>query len=88
MTLPLIQLFIESLLKKSIYIRQRGLVRPKFFLLRDGAIALGDSLAPVPSHIRVNLEVEDISVLVHPRQREVLRILERCYKKRNSSSAA
>ena len=59
MALHPIQLSIESFSKKSIYVRQRGLVSPKFFLLGDGAIALGDSLAPVPWHIRVNLGAED-----------------------------
>ena len=48
------QLSFESFFKTSIYIRQRGLVRPKIFLLGGGAIALRDSLAPVPWHARVN----------------------------------
>ena len=59
------------------YVRQRGLFRPETFLLGDGIIALGGSLAPVPWHIRVNLDVKDTSVLIHPRQREGLRVLER-----------
>ena len=52
------------------YIRQRGLVRPEFFLLGDGATVLRDSLAPVPWHVRENLYVENTGVLIHPRQRE------------------
>ena len=54
-----IKLSIESFFKKSLYVRQRGLVRPKFFLMGDGAIALEDSLTPLPWHNRVNLDVED-----------------------------
>ena len=54
MALHSIQLSIESFVKKSICVRQRGLVRPKFILVGDEAIALGDSLAPVPWHLRVN----------------------------------
>ena len=45
----------------------------------DGAIALGDSLAPLPWHLRVDLDVKDTNVLVHLRQREGLRVLKRCY---------
>ena len=55
----------------------------KFFLMGNGAIALGDNLAPLPWHFTVNLDVKDhhpTSVLIHPRQRERLRVLERCYK--------
>ena len=48
MTLHSIQLSIESFFKQFIHVRQRGLIRPKFILVGDGAIALGDSLAPVP----------------------------------------
>ena len=36
----------------SIYIHQLGLARPEFFLLGDGAIAFGDSLALLPWHVR------------------------------------
>ena len=49
----------------------------------NGAIALGDSLALLLWYLRLNLDVKDpyfTSVLVHPRQREGLRILERGYK--------
>ena len=49
----------------------------------SGTIALGDNLAPLPWHLRVNLDVEDhfsTGVLIHPRQREGLRVLERCYE--------
>ena len=59
----------------SIYARQRELVRPEL-MLGDEVIALMDSLAPVPWHVRVTLDVEDTSVLVHPRQRKGLRNLE------------
>ena len=52
----------------------------------SGAIAFGDNLAPVPWHLRLNLGTEDqhycTSVLIHPPQREGLRVLERCYKER------
>ena len=51
-------------------------------MMRGGAIALGDSLAPLPWPLRVNLGTEDhyrTSVLVHRRQREGLRVLRRCY---------
>ena len=58
MALHSFQLPFESYFEMPIYIRQRGLVRPEFLLLGDGAIALRDSLAPVPRHIRVNLEVK------------------------------
>ena len=61
MTLRWIQLSIEYFFKKSIYVRQPELVRPEFFLLGDGAIAPTDSLAPVPWHVRVNLDVKDTS---------------------------
>ena len=44
---------IEAFFKKSINIRQRGLARPDFFLLGDGAIAPLESLAPIPWHVRV-----------------------------------
>ena len=33
-------------------------------------IALGDRHHPLPWYVRVNLDVEDTSVLMHPRQRE------------------
>ena len=45
---------IKSFYTSSIYIRQRGLARPKFFFLRDGVIALGDCLACLPYHDRVS----------------------------------
>ena len=48
-------------------------------MVKNEAVALGDSLALLPWHLRVNLNVEHTSVLVHPRQREGLRVLERCY---------
>ena len=35
-------------------------------MLGNGVIAPGDSLAPVPWHLRANLGTEDTSVLVHP----------------------
>ena len=62
-------------------------------MVGGGAIALGDSLAPLPRHLRVNLGTEDhcctrASVLVHPRQREGLRVLRRCYKKHIISNEA
>ena len=81
MALHLIQLSIESFFKLSIYIHQRELIRPKF-RLQSGDIALGDSLAQVPWYFRVNFEVEDTSVLIHPRQEEGLRVLEMCHKYR------
>ena len=45
-------LFIERFFKKSIYVRQHGFTRPEFFLVGDGAIALRDSLAFLPWHVR------------------------------------
>ena len=69
--------FIEGFFNHSIQVRQRGLIGHEFILLGDGAVALGDSRAPVPSHIGVDLDVEEhyycTSVFVHPRQREELR---------------
>ena len=53
------QLSVDSFFNKSIYIRHRGLVRPELFLLGDGAIAIRDSRAPVPWHVRVNLGTEE-----------------------------
>ena len=52
-------------------------------MLGNEAIALGDSLALLPWRLRVNLGPEGhyyTSVLEHPRQREVLRVLEICCK--------
>ena len=80
MALHPIQLSIESFFKKSIYYRQRGSVRPKF-RLGNGAIALGDVLALVAWYFRVNHGTENhyyTNVSIHPRQREVLRVLEIC----------
>ena len=54
----------------------------------DRTIVLGDSLASLPWHLRVNLGTEDISVLMHHCQREGLKILERCCEERVTSSAA
>ena len=57
----------------------------------NGDIALGDSLVPVMWYLRVNLGTEDhycCSVLIHPRQKEGLRVMERCYKERIMNSAA
>ena len=39
-------------------------------MLGNGAIALGDSLALLPWHLGVNLDVRDTSVFVHPHQRK------------------
>ena len=50
------------------YVRQRGLIKFEFFLPGDRAIALRDSLALLPWHVRVTLDVEGTSVLIHPRQ--------------------
>ena len=47
------QVVYRVFLQKVDKVRQRGMVRPEFFLLGDGAIALKDSLAPVPWHVRV-----------------------------------
>ena len=55
-------LFIQEFFNHSIQVR--GLIRPKFILLGDGAIVLGDSRAPVPWHVRVDLDVENTSALV------------------------
>ena len=74
------QLLFESLSKKSIYVRQRGLIRPEFFLPGDGVIALRDRLASVPWYARVTLDVEATSVLKYPRQREGLAVLKRLYE--------
>ena len=59
--------------------RQRESARPVFFLLRDGAITFGDSLALIPWHVRVTSVpriTDGTSVLKHPRQREGLKSLE------------
>ena len=60
--------------RRSIHVRQRGFARPEFFLLRDGAIALRDSLALLPWHVRETSVprtlVSFTSVIMHPRQRE------------------
>ena len=80
MTFHGFQLPFESFFTMPIYIRQRGLVRPGLLLLGNGVIALRDSLAPAPWHVRVNFDVEEqycTSVLIHPRQREELRVLKR-----------
>ena len=71
---------IEEFFNHSIHIRQRGLVRPKFFLLGDGANAFRDSLALFPWHVKVTLYVEVhycTSLLKHPRQREGPKVLQR-----------
>ena len=47
------QLSIESFFKKSIQVRQRGLIRLELFLPGDGAIALRDSLVRLPGHVWV-----------------------------------
>ena len=39
-------------------------------MMGNKSIALEDSLAPVPWHLRVNPGTEDTNVLVHPRQRK------------------
>ena len=88
MALHSIQLSIESFFEKSKYVRQRGLVGPKFILMWDGTIALGDSHARVLCHLRLYLATEVTSVLIHARQREGLRVLERYYKEHIVSSAA
>ena len=49
-------------------------------MLGNGAMALGNSLALRPWHLRVNLGTEDTIVLIHPRQREGLTVLKICYK--------
>ena len=57
----------------------------------DGAIALGDRFAPVPWHLRVNLDVEVhycISVLINSLQKEGLGVSERQYNKRIIDSEA
>ena len=58
----------------SIYTRQGGLVRPEFMLGHE-IIALMDSLARIPWHVRVTFDVEDTNVLIHTRQRNGLRAL-------------
>lgn len=60
------------------------MIRPKFFLFGDGIIPLEDNLAPLPWHLRVNLDVEDYystSAFMHPRQREGLRVLKSIYER-------
>ena len=47
--------------------------------MENGVNALGDILAALPWHIRVNLDVKDTNVPIHPRQREGPRVLKRCY---------
>ena len=54
----------------SIYVRQRGLVRPELFSLGDGTIALRDSFALLLLACWGNLGTKDTSVLIHPRQRK------------------
>ena len=39
-------------------------------IMGNGAIAPGDSLAPVPWHLRVNLDVKDTGVIKHPRHKK------------------
>ena len=59
-------------------INQRGLARPKFVLLGDGAIALGENFALLPSRVKETSVPRSInrtsctstSVLMLPRQRE------------------
>ena len=46
------------------HIRQRGLARPKFFLLEDGATALRDSLALFPRYVRVTSATRKLVALV------------------------
>ena len=65
MALHSIQLSIESFFKQSMYVHQRAMIRPKL-RLRNGVIALAASFPPVPWYVRVNLDVEDTSVLIHP----------------------
>ena len=98
MALHWFQLSIKSFFKKSIYVRQRGLIRLKIILVGDGAIALGNSLDPDPWHLRVNLGTEyhyslaklsqHNSVLIHPRQREGPIILKIRYEQRIIISVA
>ena len=59
-------------------------------LHHDGkrAIALGDSLAPLPWPLRINLDIKGTSVLIHPWQREEIRVLERYYIERIIISVA
>ena len=57
-------------------------------MMENAAITLGDSLAPVPWYLRVNLGTEDTSVLEHLRQRKELRVLEICFKEHIISSVA
>ena len=45
--------------------------RPEFIMIGNGAIALGDSLSLIPLwHVRVDLDVKDISVMKHLRHRK------------------
>ena len=61
---------IESFYTKSIYVRQRGLARPKFFFLGDGVMPSETaSLA-----FRSMIGSQYTSVLMRPRQREGLRV--------------
>ena len=57
-------------------------------MMGNGIIALGNSLAPVSWHFRVNFSAEDTSVLVHPCQREGEIVLKRCYKEHIICSVA
>ena len=50
------------------------------------SIAFRNNVAPLPWHLRVNLDVEDTSALIHPCQRKGLIFLERCYKEHRISS--
>ena len=42
----------------------RGFARPEFIMTGNGAIALEDSLALLPWHLRVNLDVKETNPLV------------------------
>ena len=50
--------FFGSFFNHSILVRHRGLIRSKFILMGNVAIALGDGLAPLPWDLKVNLDVK------------------------------
>ena len=73
-TVPVTVRSIESIFKRSIYVRHHSLARPEFFFLGYRVIiAFRNSLALLPWHVRATSGpryTNRTSVLMHPRQRE------------------
>ena len=76
-TFDYFQLSIEAFFKKSIHVHQRGLARPEFFLLGDGAIALKGGLALLALSLRVMAPFPSrkISGLTNPRWQTCIDLL-------------